>query len=65
MNNAIRCPKCKEQLREANATFKPVAGTSEFDMRCLLCGHEWRAHHRDFYDPERNPFQPINITPKF
>lgn len=69
VTNYIVCPKCQKHLYEKDATFKQTTGTT-FYTTCSLCGHVWIALAQDFKrdrgtDPNRNPFDPINITPRW
>ncbi len=69
--NVVKCgnPKCRRELGEEDATFKPLKD-NRFRIRCKHCRKTFEVHHRAFYrrgDPPepRNPFTPINITPPF
>lgn len=57
--NAIRCPKCTKALRERDADFIEGGARDTFEMTCKLCGHKWKAHQRDFFNPDKNPFKPF------
>lgn len=66
--NVIDCPNCKKAIGESEAAFsKSDKGLHRFIVKCLLCDHEWDAHHAHFYRKftdgpvVRNPFQPLRI----
>lgn len=66
----IQCPGCLLKCFEKDVKFKQVKNKMLFKMTCLHCGHQWEAQASDFKedrstDPRRNPFNPINITPRF
>jgi RNase P subunit RPR2 len=64
-NNVIVCPNCNRRLHETDVAWESSSNPDCFNVTCKPCGHKWEAHHRDFKSVNRNPFQPINITPYF